>query len=128
MQGIRKPNNQGLVVTTAVAVGDLCHLLPLGRKAVIRKIMWYNNTGALATLTFGTWDNTLPAALFVPLLPTIACVNTFDGELTELELPKVTFQLNLTPVALGNGTTGNIYVVSSVANLLVRLEIEEFGA
>ncbi len=128
MQGILKPNNIGLVTTTLVAIGNLCHTLPLGRTAMIRKIMWYNNTGALETITLGTWDNTPAPALFVPLFPNITCMNTFDGELQAEEIPNVIFELNLTPVALGNGTTGNIYVLGSVAGILVRLEVEEFGA
>jgi hypothetical protein len=123
--GIRKANNQpvatgGLVTTTAGP--DLCHTLPAGRTAKIRKIMWYNNTGAAATLIFGTQNN---VAGWVPLLPTIDCLNTFDGELTEAELPDVEFVNDRTPAA---GMTGNILVQASVAGILLRLEVEEFGA
>lgn len=124
--GEPKANNAGLVTTTLVAVGNICHILPIGRTAKIVKIMWYNNTGALATITLGTWDNTLPAALFVPLFPAIACVNTFDGELAEVDIPGVEFALNTSLVALG--ATGDIYVLGSVAGILVRLEVREKGA
>lgn len=124
--GEPKANNAGLVVTTLVAVGNLCHTLPIGRTAKITKIMWYNNTGALQTITFGTWDNTLPASLFVALFPAIDCVNNMDGELTEEEIPPVEFVLDTRLAALG--ATGDIYVLGSVANIQVRLEIREKGA
>jgi len=119
-EGIRTANNQGLITTTAGP--DICHLLTTGRSAVIRKIMWENNTGAPETLIFGTLDN---AAVWVPLLPTIHCLNGFDGELREEELPAVEFRVDRTA---GAGTTGDILVQASGINLLVRIELEEFGA
>jgi hypothetical protein len=117
--GERKANNAGLVTTTAGP--DLCHTLPLGRTVKIKKVMWYNNTGAAQTLIFGTQTN---VAGWVPLFPTINCVNTMDGELMEWELPDVKFQFDTTAAA---GTTGNILVQGSAVGILVRLEVEELG-
>jgi len=123
--GIRKANNQpvaagGLVTTTAGP--DLCHTLPVGRTVKIKKIMWSNNTGAAETLIFGTQDN---AAVWVPLFPTIICINTFDGELNEIDLPDIEFANDRTAAA---GTTGNILVQASAVGILIRLEVEEYGS
>jgi hypothetical protein len=83
--------------------------------------MWFTNVGA-ATLIFGTLDN---AAVWVPLFPAINCVNGFDGELNEWELPDVEFVNDRTVAA---GTTGDIWVQASIGGVFVRLEVEEFGA
>lgn len=117
LEGERKANNAGLITTTAGP--DLCHTLPVGRTVKIKKIMWYNNTGAQETLIFGTQTN---VGGWVPLFPTISCVNTMDGELIEREIPNVEFQFDTTPAA---GTTGNILVQASAVGILVRLEVEE---
>ena len=119
-EGIKKANNAGLVTTTAGP--DLCHTLPVGRHVKIRKIMWENNTGAPETLIFGTQDN---AGVWVPELPPIHCLNGFDGELQEAEIPAVVFNNDRTAAA---GTTGDILVQASGINLQVRIEVEEFGA
>lgn len=122
--GIRKANNQGLVITTAGP--DVCHLMPAVNPTtvIIRKIMWYNNTGAQETLIFGTQDNAVPAAGWVPLFPTINCVNTMDGELMEWEIPEIEFVVdNRAGVA---GQTGDILVQASAVGIEVRLEVEEF--
>lgn len=122
--GIRKVNNAGLVTTTVVAIGNLCHTMPtvVPTTVIIRKIMWSNNTGNNETLIFGTRDNQV-APGWVPLLPTIRCINTFDGELTEEELPEIEFVVDgRAGVA---GMTGDISVVASAAGILVRLEVEE---
>lgn len=121
--GVRKPNNAGLVVTTAGP--DLLHTIPLLRTVKVVKVMWYNNTGALANIILGTVDNAVPAG-WVPLFPTIACVNTFDGELEEALCPDIEFINDRQAGALG--MTGSIWVQGSVAGILVRLEVEEFGA
>ena len=120
--GIRKANNAGLVLTTAGP--DLCHTMPVATPTTvkIKKIMWYNNTGALENLIFGTQDNVAPAG-WVPLFPAIACVNTFDGELTEQELPDIEFVVDTQAGALGQ--TGDIFVQASAAGILIRLEVEE---
>lgn len=124
-KGILIPNTAGLVNTTAAAVGDLVHTLSTGRTAKIAKIMWSNNSGFNGTLIFGTRDNAVPAAAHVPLLPTITCLNGFDGEFRQEEIPDVIFALDRT--ATPNGRDGNIYVVSSVAGILVRIAVEERG-
>jgi hypothetical protein len=122
--GIRKPNNGGVAgLVTTTAGPDLCHTLPAGRTAKIRKIMWSNHTGAAGNIIFGTQDN---AGVWVPLLPTIQCINGFDGELPEIEIPEVEFRVDRTPAPAG--LTGNILVQASIVGILIRLEVEEFGA
>lgn len=133
--GIRKGGNAGiLLATTGAPVYDLLHTIPITtiqqiafppRTIVIRKIMWYNNTGAAATIQFGT-QNAVPA--FVQLLPTIFCPNGFDGELTEAELPYVEFVTATAQALPAVRFDGNIYVLGSVAAIEVSVEVEEFGA
>jgi len=122
--GIRMAGNAGLVATTAVGVGDLCHTLSISgpRTARLVKIMCYNNTGANATIIFGTLTN---AGAWAPRLPTMMCLNTFDNIWTEFDIPNVEFVSDTQAGALG--TTGNIHVVGSVALMLVSIELEEFG-
>lgn len=122
----RKANNAGLVTTTVVATGNLCHTLPTGRSARITKIMAYNNTGGNVTLQFGTWDRTPAGGLFVALLPIFVAIDTLDNEWMETEIPVVEWQNNTTPTNAGR--TGNIYVVASAANVVLALEVEEIGA
>lgn len=131
-RGEFKAGNAGLVVTTAG--NDLLHTMAMvtvgttvfpARTFIIRKIMWYNNTGANATLSFGTLNAT-PA--LVPLLPTILCLNTFDGQLTEAELPGVEFTSGTATALAAARWNGNAYVLCSVAGVLVSIEVEEFGA
>ena len=122
-KGIRKGNNGGVAgLVTTTAGPDLCHTIPAGRTVKIRKIMWYNNTGAGETLIFGTQTN---AAAWVPLFPAINCVNGFDGEMLEEEIPDHEFINDRT---VGAGTTGNILVQASAVGIIVSLEVEEFGA
>jgi hypothetical protein len=123
VKGIVIPNSAGLVTTTAVATGDLLHTLSVGASAKIRKIMWSNLTGGNITLILGTNTN---AGVFVPLFPTIQAVTGFDGVLTEREIPDVIFNVDRTPAPLG--LTGAIFVVSSVAGVLMRLSVEEVRA
>ncbi len=129
--GIRKANNQGLFTTTGG--NDLLHILPVAttansapRSCYIRKIMVYNNTGADRTLRFGTLDRNPAGVAFVPLLPTLVVINTFDQEWAEEEIPNVEF-ISWRALTVA-GRTGDIYVVASAAGVLVSLEVEEFGA
>jgi len=117
--GVRKDNNQGLIVTTAGP--DLVHDMPVLRVTsfVVRKVMWSNNTGANITIIFGTQTNALA---WVPLFPTILCVNGLDGELDEAMLPAVEFRFDQTA---GAGTTGDLMVQASAINLILRAEVEE---
>jgi hypothetical protein len=57
------------------------------------------------------------------LFPTITCINGFDGELTEDEIPDTEFAVDARAGAAGR--TGNILVQASGVNVLVRLEVEE---
>lgn len=125
--GILKSNNQpvaarGLVTTTAGP--DLCHTLPMGRTAIIRKVMWYNLNAVNVTLIFGTQDNVAPAG-WVPLLPTIIAIAGLDDWYEETHLPEVEFVNDRTAGAAG--MTGNILVQASAINVMIRLTIEEFG-
>lgn len=121
LPGIRMGNNQGLVTVTAG--NDLCHDLPTGRKAVIRKIMAYN-TGANVTLQFGTLNAT-PA--FVALLPIYVAIGPLmDTQWPETEIPYFEFELNTSAGAAYR--LGDIYVLASAATVTLVLEIEEFGS
>ncbi len=134
-RGVYVANSAGLVTITAAAAGDLVHLISFGASgniglstvrvmARIRKILWYNNSGAVITLIFGTRDN---AGAFVALFPPIACVNGLHDGLTEDQIPDVRFQQDVTAGAAGR--TGDIYVVSSAAAAIalftLRCTIEE---
>lgn len=114
------PNNAGLVLTTAG--NDLAHTTSTGRKAIPRKVMWSNNTGAGATFQIGHLNN---AGVFVADFPTITCVNGQHDGLTEADLPDVEFCVD--PTLAPAGSAGNIIVVGSVAGLLVRMTLEERG-
>jgi len=126
---IRKAGNAGVVATTVVATGNLLHTLPIAtiprgpRTAIITKVLAYNNTGANVTLQLGTWDRTVAGALFVPLLPILVAIDTFDNEWTEAGLPPIEFASDTTVGA--NGRTGDIYVVASAATVTVVIEVKE---
>jgi len=129
-KGIIGPNNspaaaRGLVTSTLLGP-DLCHLHTVGRTVRIRKILWYNATGAARNLIFGTVTNIIPVApgTFVPLLPPIVAVNGVHDMITEAELPDVEFIPDRTAGA--GGLTGDIYLMAGVAGVLVRLEVEEY--
>ena len=125
---IRKSNNAGLVTTTGG--NDLLHTLVLAtapgttgaRSAVITKIMAYN-PGANATLRFGTLDRGVPT--FVQLLPTLVVIGAMDNEWTEFEIPPVEFMS--WPQLTAAGRIGDIYVVASIAAIIISLEVKEYG-
>jgi hypothetical protein len=125
-RGILVPNSAGLVTTLAAGtLGALVHTLSTGSSAIVRKIMWSNNTGAAITIILGTQTNATPG-VFTALLPTITCVNGQHDFLTEDELPDVIFRPDRT--AAPAGFTGNIYVWASAINVFVRATVEEFRA
>ncbi|MHB8084331.1 MAG: hypothetical protein ACYDHZ_00700 [Dehalococcoidia bacterium] len=122
LPGIVIDGSAGLVTTTTG--NDLLHTLSTARTAIIRKIMWYNNTGAVVTLRIGTVDNqAIP--VFVPMLPTIAAINGLHDNLMAAEIPDVEFAPNRG--ALAAGRSGNIYVVGSAAGVLIVISVEEWG-
>jgi hypothetical protein len=129
---IRKPNNAGIVTTTAG--NDLVHTLGTNRSgvrrtAIIRKIMVWNNTGNAVTLRFGTRDTTAPVPLFVQYLPTLKALNNVDNEWEEKDIPALEFSVvNTVPPVAANNREGNIYVVASVAGVMLSLEIDEYGS
>jgi hypothetical protein len=125
--------NAGLVTTTGGGVNDLCHTLPIDpntavtRSAIIVKILAYN-PGAQTTLIFGTLDRNPAGAGWVPMLPTLTALATLDNEWTEVELPAIEFQNNITPNALV-GRTGDIYVQDAgVGGVLVQIEVKEIAS
>jgi len=120
LPGTRQANNQG--VFTLTGGNDLIHDLPTDRKAVIRKIMCYNNTGVNVTLQFGTLNGT-PA--FVAMLPIFVAIDTLDNGWDEDVIPMVYWELNTTAAAAGY-RLGDIYCLASGAAVL-SLEVEEFG-
>ena len=121
LPGVRMANNQGLFALTGG--NDLIHVLSIGRKAVIRKIMCYNNTGANVTLQFGTLT-AVPA--FVALLPIFVAIDTLDNQWTEEEIPYFEFVLNTSAGAAGR--VGDIYCLAGAATPTLWLEVEEMGA
>lgn len=128
---IIKANNQGLITTTAG--NDLVHVLGTNRSAtagrrsgIITKILAYNNVGANVTLQFGTLD-TVPA--FHAYLPTLLALNGLENIWDETMLPPVEFSvLNTVPNVAANNRIGDIYVVSSIAGVLLSIELKEFGS
>ena len=129
---MRKSGNAGLVTTTGGGANNLCHTLPVDpvtgvtRSAIIKKILAYNNTGAGVTLIFGTMDRTPAGAIWVPILPTLFAVNSFDNIWTEADIPCVEFQSNTTPTAAGR--TGDIRVQHvGAGGVLIQIEVEEIA-
>ena len=120
---ILSAGNAGLVTTADLVAGDLCHTLSNGASARITKIMAYNNTGADATIIFGTLDNSV-VALFVPEFPAILALNTFDAQVSEEFIVAHEFFVDNRALILGR--TGDIYVLASVAGITVRIEVEEY--
>ena len=99
-----------------------------GKRAIIRKIHWYNNTGGNGLLRVGYL--TL-AAVFTQVLPSILMVNGVDDDMTEGELPIVgnTVEGFYPDTTLVTGTLGLIIVQGTVGiafpNCRVAMEIEE---
>ena len=125
--GIIKPNNapvaaRGLITTTAGP--DQCHILPVNRTAMIRKITWYNPNAVQALVIFGTVTNAVAPA-WVPLTSTIVALPLLDGILEEEECPDIEWYSDTT--ALAGGVSGDIWVLSTQLNVLIRLTVEEFG-
>jgi hypothetical protein len=128
--GIRKANNAGLLITTAGP--DLLHTIQLvtsnnmsvpNKTVVIRKILWYNNTGASVTLIFGTRDLAVAPA-FVALFPTMVAFNGLPEAVQEADIPAIEFTRN--NAALAAGRSGDIYVQASAVGVVIALEVEEF--
>lgn len=112
----------GLVITLGAASADLIHQCPLGGSFYVTKIMWYQNTGANATLDFYTLSNALVP---VPMFPTMVAINGLPGGVNDDDLPAVEFMLN--SQAAPNGWDGNLYVTCSVAGCLISCEVAEKG-
>ena len=130
-----------LVTLIAVGAGDggvvtnagVAHILSLGKRAVIKKIMWRNRIGVNADLYVGYGDLTGAGSLFRRVLPLILMVNGVDGELDEPNIPMggnapQGFQADTTLVT---GSSGNILVecitvgIGAGTPVEVRIEVEE---
>jgi hypothetical protein len=124
---IRKGNSAGLVTTTAG--NDLIHTLSVNRSgvirsAIIRKILVFNNTGGNVTIQFGTRDASA-VPLFVQYLPDLLALNGLENTWSEDVIPAVEF--GFVDRLTINGREGNIYALASAANVLISVEVEEFG-
>ncbi len=98
------------------ATGFTLFTLPVGMRAIIRKLAWYNHTGANGNLLIGYGDRTGAGSIF-RLIAAIYTFNNLTDFLTEAELPIFGnmvegFQNDVTPVT---GTTGNIIVETDCA-------------
>lgn len=134
----------GLVRCIAVGAGNggaianavIAHVLSpvTPHRAIIRKIMWRNLTGADADLLVGYADRTVAGALFRQVMPNIKALFGFDGELTEDELPIAgnTPQGFAVDLTIPTGSIGNVYVettaigVGAGTPMEVIIEVEEF--
>jgi len=114
-----KGGNAGLVTTTAGP--DIVHIIAANRSFVIRKVLAYNNTGANVTLIFGTLTN---VAGWLPTLPTLVAIDTFDNPWGPNDLPFYEFIVDTTAAA---GSIGTAYVQASAVGVLVTIEVEEFA-
>ncbi len=123
--------SSGLIRVTFANIGIsivIWNLSP-GKRAIVRKIMWYNNTGGAGILSIG-YLNLTPA--FVQALPQIRMVNATHDFMSEDELPifgnmPQGFMADTTAVT---GSLGNIVIQSSVGgapgvDAQIELEIEE---
>lgn len=115
------------------AAGITAHTLSLGKRAVIKRIMWRNRIGVNANLLIGHGDLTVAGSVFRQVMPSILMVNGVDGVLTEAEIPVVGngpegFAADTTPVT---GSLGNIIIETDGAagaaplDVQVVIEVEE---
>ena len=109
-RGIRKVS-----AIPVIAVADTTYTLyqrttggQNSRTVIVRKVMIYNNTGADAVVQIGVGD-------FTRILPSFFALDTFDNEWIEDDLPAVE-------------TGADLMVQSSVAGVLVQIEVESIGA
>lgn len=121
----------GIVGLLVAATSYTAWTLSLGKRAVIRKIMWYNNTGGASVLEVGFLTNAA-VPVFTAVLPRILMVNGNDGQIPEDQLPIAGntpegFQADTTA---NTGTLGNIIVQATVGGALPTctciIEVEEF--
>lgn len=116
-------NNQG--ITDTIIGNVLLHDLPGGRSCKMVKIMAYN-PGANATLQFGTFDRNPAGAAFVALMPIFVAIGPLlDNQWFEWEIPNVEWE-NATALTAA-GRTGDIWVACSHVDVVVCLEVVEFG-
>lgn len=111
----------GVVTTTGPAAADVLHTIPIGRSFYVRKILWYQATGLTLTLLIGTLSNAGIPAL-IQVFPTFAATNLIHGGVAEEDLPLYEFMVNSVPLV---GWDGSLYVTSSVAGVLISVEVAE---
>lgn len=124
----------GAGIGGAVTNAATAHTLSTGKRAVIKKIMWRNNSLTNGFLLVGYGDRTVAGSLFRQVLPSILMLAGIDGEMSELDIPNggntpEGFQTDTTAVT---GTVGNILVETDAAgvgaipaNVQVKIEVDE---
>jgi hypothetical protein len=119
-----------LASITVAATTTALYTISLGRRAIIRKIRWFNHGGANAILQIGY--DTLAAA-WTPVMPDILMVALMDGVMTEDEL----IIAGNTPEGFFRDTTaltGFAGVIAAQSNIAavapndveVQIEVDEF--
>lgn len=117
----------GLIDILVANTSYTAFTLSPGKRAVIKKILWFNNTGGNGFL----WIGATIAAAFTQLLPSILMVNGVDGELGEDEIPICgnTPEGFVADTTVATLTTGDIVVQATVGaaapNCRVIIEVEE---
>ena len=131
--------SSGLVAITAVGAGNNANLgavannptawiLSIGKRAVIKKIMWRNGIGVNANLLIGYGDRTVAASVFRQVFPNILMVNGIDGELTEGEIPIMGNGVGGTALVPGGATQGFVADTTPVTGTVGNIIVETDGA
>lgn len=123
--------SSGLINITVINTTTLLWTKSTGKRAVIKKIMWANRSGANGQLRIGYNTNAV-APVWTQVMPDILILNGADGELREAELPIVgnTPEGFITDTTVNTGTDGHIRAQATVAGLgaasvQVEIEVEE---
>ncbi len=120
----------GLVFMAALATSYIVWATTPGKRAILRKIYWYNPGAGQGLIQIGF--DTLAAA-FVQCLPSIVSLNALDGNLTELDIPLCGNSQDggfIADTTLVTGTNGNIVAQCTCAgiaanNVQIHVEVEE---
>ena len=113
-KGILVPGNR--ITVAAALTTTLLATISTGRRAIIKKITGFNNTGADCSLLIGNTSTGLVTGVFTQQLVTIRLIN---GQYTNLDKNDI--------VAFEFPAAGNIFCQSSAFPVDVQVELEEFG-